>query len=398
MESKFEIGEKIKNKRLQLNLRMDDVAKEVGITRSTLWSIENGNGNYTIDTLLKLLNFLNMSIDIDAQEQGTRRRATRTNSVLDKKINRFIVMCVEQYASSVNQSTNAVYFMLNKAGIINELKDDYEDMHGMSTYSTNEYIGKRLDVDVSQEPTNDNHILSKTILISQVIELIAKKYKLSIEEARNRFYSSKVIGMLDDDETGLYGESALYLLSLFDEQSKNKTNEEWTLNLTDDEWPLTTINHDRTIVRAIVIDEQENYYFARINRDDMFGKATLIETSGGGVEKDEDLETAIRRELKEELGANVDILCKIGVVNDYYNLINRHNINNYYLCKVVSFGDKHLTKDEIEAFHLVTLKLKYEDALAEYQKCRNTPLGRLLANREIPVLERARQIIANINK
>ena len=242
------------------------------------------------------------------------------------------------------------------------------------------------------------HILSKTILISQTIELIAKKYKLSIEEARNRFYSSKVIEMLDDDETGLYGESALYLLSLFDEQSKNKSNEEWTLNLTDNEWPLTTINHDRTIVRAIVIDDEENYYFARINRDDMFGEATLIETSGGGVEKDEDLETAIRRELKEELGANVDILCKIGVVNDYYNLINRHNINNYYLCKVVSFGDKHLTKDEVEAFHLTTLKLKYKDALAEYQKCRNTPLGRLIANRELPILKRARQIIANINK
>ena len=62
--------------------------------------------------------------------------------------------------------------------------------------------------------------MSKTILISQTIELIAKKYKLSIEEARNRFYSSKVIEMLDDDETGLCGESALYLLSLFDEQSK----------------------------------------------------------------------------------------------------------------------------------------------------------------------------------
>ena len=144
MESKFEIGEKIKNKRLELNLRMDDVAKKIGITRSTLWSIENGNGNYTIDTLLRLLGFLNMSIDIDAQEQGARRRATRTNSVLDKKINRFIVMCVEQYASSVNQSSGTIYNRLNKAGIIDELKDDYEDMHGMSTYSINEYISRRL--------------------------------------------------------------------------------------------------------------------------------------------------------------------------------------------------------------------------------------------------------------
>ena len=144
MESKFEIGEKLKNKRLELNLRMDDVAREVGITRSTLWAIENGNGNYTIDTLLRLVSFLNMSIDIGAQEQGNRIRATRTNSALDKKINRFIVMCVEQYASSVNQGSGFVYDKLNKAGIIDELRDDYEDMHGMSTYSLNEYINKRL--------------------------------------------------------------------------------------------------------------------------------------------------------------------------------------------------------------------------------------------------------------
>ena len=144
MESKFEIGTKIKNKRLQQNLRMDEVAKEVGITRSTLWSIESGNGNYTIDTLLKLVSFLNMSIDIGAQEQGNRIRATRINSALDKKINRFIVMCVEQYASSVNRGSGFVYDKLNKAGIIDELRDDYEDMHGMSTYSLNEYINKRL--------------------------------------------------------------------------------------------------------------------------------------------------------------------------------------------------------------------------------------------------------------
>ena len=70
------------------------------------------------------------------------------------------------------------------------------------------------------------HVLSKTILISQAIELIAKKYKLSVEEARNRFYESDVIEMLDDDETGLYGESALYLLSLYEKyELKNKKNE-----------------------------------------------------------------------------------------------------------------------------------------------------------------------------
>ena len=144
MESKVRIGETLKNKRLELNLRMDDVAKEVGITRSTLWSIENGNGNYSIDTLLRLLGYFNMSIGIDTQKQGTRKRATRTNSALDKKINRFIVMCVEQYASSVNQGSGTIYGELAQAGIIDELTDDYKDMHGMSVYSINEYISKRL--------------------------------------------------------------------------------------------------------------------------------------------------------------------------------------------------------------------------------------------------------------
>ena len=64
--------------------------------------------------------------------------------VIDKKINRFIVMCVEQYAASINQKSDVTYSRLHKAGIIDELKNDYEDMHGMSTYSLNEYIDKRL--------------------------------------------------------------------------------------------------------------------------------------------------------------------------------------------------------------------------------------------------------------
>ena len=174
-------------------------------------------------------------------------------------------------------------------------------------------------------------------------------------------------------------------------------HEELLLNLEDKEWPLTTIDHDRLIARAIVVDDEKNFYFVRANRDDAFGKATLIETAGGGVEAGEDLDTAIRRELKEELGVGIEVICKIGVVSDYYNLIHRHNINNYFLCKIVSFGEKHLTKDEIEDYHLSTLKLKYEEALAEYERCRYTGLGRLVANREIPVLKRAKILLDGLN-
>lgn len=169
---------------------------------------------------------------------------------------------------------------------------------------------------------------------------------------------------------------------------------ELQIELQDMEWPFEYTDHDRRIARAIVFDDEGNFYFVRVQRDDDFGKATLIETSGGGVEEGENLHSAIKRELKEELGVEVEVLRKIGVVSDYYNLIHRHNLNHYFLCRITSFGDKNLTKDEIESFHLSTLKMTYEEAVCEYEKRRETKLGRLIANRELPVLIRANEIIA----
>ena len=170
-------------------------------------------------------------------------------------------------------------------------------------------------------------------------------------------------------------------------------NNEIKIELQDTQWKKEYIDHDRNIVRAIVYDENRMFYFVRAVRDDEFGKATLIETSGGGVENGEDLITAIQRELKEELGVYVDVVCKIGIVSDYYNLIHRHNINNYFLCKIKSFGQKNLTQDEIEKFHLSTLKMSYEEAVIEYENRKNSKLGTLIANRELPVLHRAKEML-----
>lgn len=66
-----------------------------------------------------------------------------------------------------------------------------------------------------------NHTLAKTILIAKVVEIISDKYKISLEEARDMLYESDVIDLIDDDETGLYGESPLYVFSIF-EENKNK--------------------------------------------------------------------------------------------------------------------------------------------------------------------------------
>lgn len=170
------------------------------------------------------------------------------------------------------------------------------------------------------------------------------------------------------------------------------------LELRDEEWPFEYTDHDRMIVRAIVVDDDGYFYFVRADRDDDFGRAVIIETAGGGVEVGEDLDEAIKRELNEELGAQVEVICKIGVVSDYYNLIHRHNINNFYLCRAVSFGEKMLTEDEINYFHLSTLKLTYDEVIQEYAKNRESMLGRIVANRELPILIRAKEILDNIKE
>lgn len=173
---------------------------------------------------------------------------------------------------------------------------------------------------------------------------------------------------------------------------------ELLLQLKDDQYDFSFVDHDRQIVRAIVFDAEGFLYFVRAHRNDDFGMATIIETSGGGVEANEDYILAIKRELKEELGADVEVLRKLGVVEDYYNIIHRHNINNYYLCYAKSFGKKELTYDEINSFHLETLKLKFSDALKEYEIRKVTKIGRLIYNRELPILFIAKKFISEYLK
>lgn len=59
------------------------------------------------------------------------------------------------------------------------------------------------------------HELIKATIIPDIVKMIQEKYVVSEDEALARFFNSVTYLSYDDDETGLYGQSALYIFSLY---------------------------------------------------------------------------------------------------------------------------------------------------------------------------------------
>jgi hypothetical protein len=57
----------------------------------------------------------------------------------------FITFCLELYAEHKNMSSPEVYQLFNKTGILELLKTDYEDLHGMSSEYLNQFFDEYLE-------------------------------------------------------------------------------------------------------------------------------------------------------------------------------------------------------------------------------------------------------------
>ena len=58
----------------------------------------------------------------------------------------FKTFCVEFYAKHIDKTGPEVYALFDKSGLLKELDDDYEDLHGMGMEALmqlfDEYLGK----------------------------------------------------------------------------------------------------------------------------------------------------------------------------------------------------------------------------------------------------------------
>ena len=66
------------------------------------------------------------------------------------------------------------------------------------------------------------HATIRATLLPEIIKLISGRYGWSEEESMDRFYSSATGASFSDDETGLYGRSALYIYGQFVDEMESK--------------------------------------------------------------------------------------------------------------------------------------------------------------------------------
>ena len=69
----------------------------------------------------------------------------------------------------------------------------------------------------------EHHLIRATI-IPEVAKLIAKRFKISEDEALDCFYKSATAQNLADEENGLYGQSALFVFGQYIEEASVRSH------------------------------------------------------------------------------------------------------------------------------------------------------------------------------
>jgi len=144
------------------------------------------------------------------------------------------------------------------------------------------------------------------------------------------------------------------------------------------------LTKQRQAARAVVFDENKNIALLHATKNFYY------KLPGGGIEKGEDIKTALERECKEEIGCDTEVLAELGSVVEYRKKYSLRQVSYCFIAKIV--GEKRaaaLTQDEIdEGFETVWLPLG--DALKKVKE--SSPViyeGPYMVTRDTALLEAA---------
>ena len=147
----------------------------------------------------------------------------------------------------------------------------------------------------------------------------------------------------------------------------------------------------REAARAIVFDE--NNFIALLHAT----KTHYYKLPGGGIEKGETKEEALKRECLEEIGCNIKIVKELGLTVEYRKEFNVKQISYCYIARLI--GKKGLPDleqdEEDEGFQTIWISL--EDAIEKVHESRPTVYdGPYIIARDFELLKATKEILKEI--
>ncbi|HBS46295.1 MAG TPA: ADP-ribose pyrophosphatase [Paenibacillus sp.] len=144
----------------------------------------------------------------------------------------------------------------------------------------------------------------------------------------------------------------------------------------------------RKSARAIVVNSQGKMAVLFVSKEQYY------KLPGGGVEPGENLREALKREVLEEVGVEVEVVNEIGLVIEYRNKDELLQFSYCYFCKVIGeTQNTTYTEDEINAgYELNWIGIKEAVSIISNNSTENY-VGKFIVRRDRAVLEKAIEIL-----
>lgn len=150
--------------------------------------------------------------------------------------------------------------------------------------------------------------------------------------------------------------------------------------------PLSNIKYkDRYAARAVVLNDEGEVLLLHVSLHNYH------KLPGGGIEADEDVREALRRELLEEIGCTFKINAELGQVTEYRDQFKLHQISYCFLVSIT--GEQQaptLEPDEMAQGFVESKTKNLKDAIDLMKKdVPDNYEGKFIKQRDIAILEAA---------
>lgn len=145
----------------------------------------------------------------------------------------------------------------------------------------------------------------------------------------------------------------------------------------------------RQAARAVVFDDDRNVALLHVS------KKGYYKLPGGGVESDEDLHSALKRECLEEIGSSIEVTRDLGMIVGYRGKFGVRQESYCYTARLIGKkGNPNFTEREMEdGFRVLWIPLDEAIRLVGGAKTKDYQ-GNFIQSRDLIFLQEAKKVLS----